>query len=666
MAAPYSPRVSALACMAVLLAAAVAACSTQSGEAPATVASSGAAPDGIMQLGNGWTELAPGGATACSDGSPYRFFARKGDPAKLLVYLQGGGACWYRENCDPDMQPTYTRVIDAAFTPWEFGIFNQSNTDNPFADYSVVFAPYCTGDVHLGAADTVYPPAKAGQEPLTIRHRGRANMQAVLDWTTANVTDPTTVFVTGSSAGAIPSPFYASLIAEAYPSARIAQLGDGAGGYRRMNSSDARPDQQWGTFNYITEERGFESLSKEDFNYEKLYIAAAKANPDILFAEYDAAEDAVQKRFLALGGIENISLLDALNANHADIKAAVPNFRSIIVGGDSHTVLQRPEFYNYAAEGVSVRDWVAALSNFLPVADVSCVDCNKVAFAGPALPEAMQTLWDSWEDRETQYVEPFQIFDNVYYVGIDWVAAYVIETSEGLILIDSLYGSWVRPLVNNIAKLGLNPADVKYVINTHGHFDHAGGSRFFQNAYGARIVMAEEDWQLAETKPELPAFYMPVPHRDIVAEDGDLITLGDTTIELFKTPGHTEGVLTLRYQVRDGDQTYTAITLGGVGLNFSGTERTQQYLDSYARLQSMQEGVSVSLPNHAAMGDVFERAAELARRQSGDAHPFVDADGYRTALATFVTNAQGKLADEKAGRATDPLEALTKAVQSGD
>lgn len=160
-------------------------------------------------------------------------------------------------------------------------------------------------------------------------------------------------------------------------------------------------------------------------------------------------------------------------------------------------------------------------------------------------------------------------------------------------------------------------------------------------------------------------FYMPVPKRDIVAKDGDVISLGDTRIELFKTPGHTEGVLSLRYQVFDGENSYTAITLGGVGLNFSGVERTQSYIKSYRRLQVMQEGVSVSLPNHAAMGRVFERHDALSRRKDGEGHPFVDPESYQADLAKLIASAQLKLEKEKAGTAVDSLTELTKAVGSG-
>ena len=607
-----------------------------------------------------WQKISPAANTTCSDGSPYSFFVRQGDPNKLLVYFQGGGACWFRQNCDPQMSPSYSIQvgnIDRA----NFGIFNLDNPDNPFKDHTTVFAPYCTADVHMGASDTVYPPVEEGQTDLVIRHQGRANVEAVLQWTYEHVPSPQSIFVTGSSAGAIPSPLYTALIADHYVNARIAQLGDGAGGYRRTNN-DSRPDEQWGTFDFITQEQGFANLRPETMTYESLYIAAAQAHPDITFAEYDAAEDAVQKRFLSMSGQKDVALQQAIEANHADIRREVGNFSSYIAGGNSHTILGRPEFYTLASNGVAIRDWVAALANFETVENVTCAPCDIESFSGAAMPPAVEAMWASWEDRRSQYVEPFQIFDNVYYVGIDWVAAYLIETGDGLILIDSLYGSWLPVLLNNIRELGFDPADVKYLINTHGHFDHAGGSALFQKVYGSRVVMTAEDWQVAQAKPELAAFYLPTPRVDMVAEDGDTISLGDNTITLYKTPGHTEGVLSLGFTGKDGDDTHSILTLGGVGLNFSGIERTETYLDSYRRLQSMQDSFSVSLPNHQSMGRVFDRRDLLAQRQAGQAHPIVDKPGLNRDLASFIAAAESKLELERAGNAPDPLAALQQAI----
>lgn len=647
-------------CLAILIVALVFSACQQEPAMPSDRTHNAGVSNTTSETPTDWREILPAANTVCSDGSPYSFFVRQGDPDKLLVYFQGGGACWFRENCDPQMSPSYSiRIgnIDQA----NFGIFNLDNPDNPFKDHTTVFAPYCTADVHLGSSDTVYPPVAEGQTDLVIRHQGRANVEAVLQWTYEHVPSPQDIFVTGSSAGAIPSPLYTSLIADHYADARIAQLGDGAGGYRQINN-DSRPDEQWGTFNFITQEQGFADLSPDTMTYESLYIAAAQAHPDITFAEYDAAEDAVQKRFLNMSGQRDVALQQAIEANHADIRRKVSNFSSYIAGGDSHTILGRPEFYTLASNGVAIRDWVAALANFEAVENITCAQCDIESFAGASMPPAVEAMWASWEDRKNQYVEPFQIFDNVYYVGIDWVAAYLIDTGDGLILIDSLYGNWLPVLLNNIRQLGFDPADVKYLINTHGHFDHAGGSALFQKLYGSRVVMTAEDWQVARAKPELAAFYMPTPRVDIIAKDGDTITLGDNTITLFNTPGHTEGVLSLGYTGKDRANTHSILTLGGVGLNFSGVERTEIYLDSYRRLQSMQDNFSVSLPNHQSMGRVFDRRDLLAQRQRGQAHPFVDKPGLSRNLASFIAAAEIKLEQEKAGTAPDPLVALQQAI----
>lgn len=291
-----------------------------------------------------------------------------------------------------------------------------------------------------------------------------------------------------------------------------------------------------------------------------------------------------------------------------------------------------------------------------PVVDVS----PGVSPTQQSIPPQLQALLDEWNDPEIQTVEPFQIFDNLYYVGIDWVAAYVLETSSGLILIDSLYGQWVEPMIANIRSLGLDPNDIRYVLVTHGHFDHAGGAAEINRRFGATVVMAAEDWALAKEPAAIPAFAMELPANGQTAEDGDVIELGDTRVELFKTPGHTEGVLSMRYPVKDGANTYTAVTLGGVGLNFDGVERTEIYLQSYARLQSdIIPGASVSLPNHAQMGNVFKNAERLKTRAPGEPHPFVNAAGFQSAIKTFIGAAEAKLIAEKNGTAKSALDQLS-------
>lgn len=340
-------------------------------------------------LEEGWNRFEPGGETVCSDGSPFHFFARPGDPEKLLVYFQGGGGCWTGATCDRDLEPTYSTTAVAELIEAKAGeprperamsgIFDFTRDDNPVSDYSMVFVPYCTGDVHLGNTTATYEaPATDDHEAheVTVEHKGFVNATAALDWTFGAFVDPETVVVTGSSAGSIPSPFYAALVKDHYADARVVALGDGAGGYRRVAGS-AMPHQQWNTLETIGQELpAFADMPVEDFNYEKLYIATGKAHPDVQLAAYDAAEDEVQKRFLRISGADAQELRPLLDLNREDIVAEVPDFVSFTAGGDTHTILGRDFFYTFQVGDVTFRDWFAALVAGEPVESVHCANSD--------------------------------------------------------------------------------------------------------------------------------------------------------------------------------------------------------------------------------------------------------------------------------------------------
>lgn len=230
-----------------------------------------------------------------------------------------------------------------------------------------------------------------------------------------------------------------------------------------------------------------------------------------------------------------------------------------------------------------------------------------------------------------------------YYVGIGWVSAYVVTTSEGLIVIDSLYGDFAGDVAEGVRRMGFDPKAIRYVLVTHGHFDHAGGAKGIQDLSGARVGMTEADWELSERTPRTGPFGFALPRRDLVLRDGDTVTLGDTTIQAFVTPGHTPGVLSLRFPVRDGGKTYSAFTFGGVGLNFTGVERTEMYLASVRRIMGMR-GLEVSVPNHPDT----ERARRLEERKPGSPHPFVAPEEFQAWLKQLEAAAVKKLAEEKA------------------
>jgi hypothetical protein len=135
------------------------------------------------------------------------------------------------------------------------------------------------------------------------------------------------------------------------------------------------PPDPWGTLDRLAGDADFDHLDAGTFNFEALYVPAARANPDATFARYDTAEDSVQLQFLAIAGEESESLLPVLDENRADIDAEVENVRSFVAGGPVHTILLRPEFYTFRVGDVTVRDWVAGLANGETVHDIRCVDC---------------------------------------------------------------------------------------------------------------------------------------------------------------------------------------------------------------------------------------------------------------------------------------------------
>jgi metallo-beta-lactamase class B len=226
--------------------------------------------------------------------------------------------------------------------------------------------------------------------------------------------------------------------------------------------------------------------------------------------------------------------------------------------------------------------------------------------------------------RDRWYAEPAKIFDNLYFIGSKDVSAWAVTTSDGIILIDSLYEYSVEEqIANGLKKLGLDPTKIKYVIDTHGHLDHYLGSKFLQDRYGARIVLSEADWNLM-ARDNIPADLK--PKKDMVATDGQKLTLGDTTITMYVTPGHTPGTISLLIPIKDGTQRHLAGMWGGVGFNFQRSpDAFNTYATSARRFKDIvaKAGVDVHLTNHANQDKTLEKIAALQGRQPGSPNPFV-------------------------------------------
>ena len=214
-------------------------------------------------------------------------------------------------------------------------------------------------------------------------------------------------------------------------------------------------------------------------------------------------------------------------------------------------------------------------------------------------PRRWRTARRDRRQRSTWYAEPVKVFDNLYFVGQSEYSAWAVTTSAGIILIDTLFDYSVEEEVaGGLKKLGLDPATIRYAVVTHPHPDHHGGAKFLQERYKARVVMSGPDWdvidRLGGTKPA----------RDMIATDGQTLTLGDTTITLYVTPGHTPGTLSVLIPVRQcADRRrgtpHLAALWGGTGLN-ADRESLEAYIDSARRFDDIarQAGADIILSNH--------------------------------------------------------------------
>jgi hypothetical protein len=335
-------------------------------------------------LSRGWNRIPGREGTGCAHDSTFAFKVRPGLPDKVMIFLNGGGACWRAAECDPKAKPTYTMTADSANdASVRQGIFDVANEANPVRDFTMVYVPYCTGDVHLGTRTVDY---EKGQKDFEVRHQGAVNLEAVLDWVYSNVRSPSVVFVAGASAGAVASPVVAAKVARRYSRARVVQLGDGAGGYR----TPAVPGllAGWGATDYLQRDPAYRSLDSADFTFERIYLAASRSAPRVHFAQYNTVEDATQLYFLSLLGVKNPSLSKSLAADLTQISNGTGWFRSYTAPGKTHTILRSNAMYTTKVDGVLFNDWLTQLVEGESVEDVgeSLVGQAKPAKA-PTVPK---------------------------------------------------------------------------------------------------------------------------------------------------------------------------------------------------------------------------------------------------------------------------------------
>jgi metallo-beta-lactamase class B len=294
----------------------------------------------------------------------------------------------------------------------------------------------------------------------------------------------------------------------------------------------------------------------------------------------------------------------------------------------------------YALQGLSARDFDAeiraAVQSAKTAADVEFLGTlsrlcllpqSSTEDTSDNVPEFVAKP-SSAPARETWYADPARVFDNLYFVGGKVHSAWALTTSDGIILIDTIFPYNSEELIiGGMRKLGLDPKNIKYVLISHAHADHIGGAEILQTRYGAHVVMGAADWDLVAKYPN--RYKTMAPKRDIAATDGMKITLGETSVTIWATPGHTPGTLSYTFTVFDRGRPVHVAYSGGTAFNFPnrtpdpGIRNFQTYIDSQRHMaaQAAATSATVILSNHSEFDNAYNKNRMLAGRGNGP-HPY--------------------------------------------
>ena len=224
--------------------------------------------------------------------------------------------------------------------------------------------------------------------------------------------------------------------------------------------------------------------------------------------------------------------------------------------------------------------------------------------------------------REQWYEEPQKVFDNLYFIGTKVHGAWAVTTSDGIIVIDTLYSYAAEPeIVEGLRKLGLDPANIKYVVVSHGHGDHDAGAKLLQDQFHSRIILSPADWDLAARDTRNP-----IPKRDLEATDGEKLKLGDTTLTLYITPGHTPGTISTLVPVKDNGRAHLAAEWGGTALSVATPiPMIEAYIKSAQRFRDLAAGAGadVIITNHTAFDNALSKLEGEKNRKPGDPNPYI-------------------------------------------
>ena len=322
--------------------------------------------------------------TATCSGFPgtdpaFSFWAKKGKSKNLVVYFEGGGACWDNLTCTFPIAPGMPSQVPQFFvpaiapgsTPATYdGIFKADNPANPVGDWSFVYIPYCTGDLHAGSSVQQYfnvgHPVLPLPSSFTLQHKGFDNFMVVLDWMKKHMKEPERVLVAGSSAGGYGASVNFPWVAKTYPEARMHVIADASQGVTTAAWDAHTPGR--GSWNMQLAPWVFGS-NPSAIAGPDLLAKGAQAYPRAKLSQFTTAMDGVQIGFYSVmkgyygpgGACPNpaIDWYQQMSTKLQSYDASLPNFRHYLAGGTYHTTLRSPTFYTEASGGTVYADWVA-------------------------------------------------------------------------------------------------------------------------------------------------------------------------------------------------------------------------------------------------------------------------------------------------------------------
>ncbi|GBF68720.1 metallo-beta-lactamase domain protein [Lawsonibacter asaccharolyticus] len=252
-----------------------------------------------------------------------------------------------------------------------------------------------------------------------------------------------------------------------------------------------------------------------------------------------------------------------------------------------------------------------------------------------------QIMHQRFHEPWTLAQKPFKVIENVYFVGNTWVSVYLIDTPEGLILIDCAYEENLYLLIDSIRGLGFDPKDIRHLLISHGHFDHCGAARQLQEMSNCEIWINEKDAYFFTERRDLIAFEDRVPEFriDHYYDSDQSICFGGMTIWPVPCPGHTPGTTSFFFEVEHEGRKLTVAMHGGLGTNTLSKEDLltngwplsfqQGYLDMLRQMK--RRSVDVLIPSHAGHAKTYP-FFDIAAQDDGTGNGFIRPNAWREML----------------------------------